>query len=109
MEQNPYKAPSATVADVVAMPGGLEVTWGRAVKVWWSLTWRLVVFGGLAGFILGAILGGIGGARGASRETLALLGNLAGLRVTIPVGMWVVRSVLRKSWSDFEIALIERR
>jgi len=25
------------------------------------------------------------------------------------VGMWVVRNVLRKSWSDFEIALIERR
>ena len=109
MEQNPYKAPSAAVADVVATPGGLDVTWGRAVRVWWSLTWRLMLFGGLAGFVLGAIFGAIGGAAGASRDTLAVLGNLAGLMVTIPVGMWVVRNVLRKSWSDFEIALIERR
>jgi hypothetical protein len=109
MEANPYKAPSATVADVSATPGGLEVTWGRALKVWWSLAWRALLFGGIGGFIAGAIIGAIAGAMGVAPATIANLGSLAGFLISIPIGMWVVRNVLRKSWSDFEIVLVERR
>jgi hypothetical protein len=107
VEQNPYKAPSAVVAD--AAPQGLEVTWGRALKVWWSLGWRAVLFGGLGGFLLGGVVGGIAGALGVPVPTIAVLGQLVGLLVSIPIGIWVVRTVLNKSWSDFEIVLQPRR
>jgi hypothetical protein len=33
-------------------------------------------------------------------------GTWAGLLIGIPVGIWVVRTVLRKSWSDFRIVLV---
>ena len=29
----------------------VEITWGRAIKVWWSLTWRGFFLGGIASFI----------------------------------------------------------
>jgi hypothetical protein len=107
MATNPYSAPAARVADLDSH-GGLEVTWGRAIKVWWSLAWRLVLFGGIAGFIAGAIIGGVGAAAGANPRTISSLGSLSGMVIGIPIGMVVVRWVLRKSWSDFRIVLLPR-
>ena len=34
----------------------VELTWGRVVKVWWSLIWRGLLFGFLGGFIIGFII-----------------------------------------------------
>lgn len=84
----------------------LEVTWGRAVKVWWSLAWRGLLFGALAGFAAGFVLGVAGAVVGMSKGAIGLLGTIAGMVVAIPVGIWVVRNVLRKSWSDFRIAFV---
>jgi hypothetical protein len=107
MASNPYSAPAARVADVDA-PGGLEVTWGRAARVWWSLVWRVLLFGAIAGFLAGALVGGIAGAAGVNPQTISLLGSLTGMAVGIPIGIWVVRWVLRKSWSGFRIVLMPK-
>ena len=69
MDTNPYRTPTANVADRDAGPG-IEVTWGRAIKVWWSLIWRAVLFGGLAGMVAGGVVGGILGAMGAPSDNL---------------------------------------
>ncbi len=108
MDPNPYKPPSATVADHLP-EGVVEVTWERAAKVWWSLLWRAVLFGGVAGGVFGAIVGGIMGASGASLEQIATVTKSVGILVGIPVGIWVTRSILRKSWSDFRIVLVAVR
>ena len=75
----------------------VELNWERAIKVWWSLAWRGVLFGFIAGFIAGFIVGALG---------FPNLGTLAGLVVGIPIGMWVVKLVLAKSFSDFRLALV---
>ena len=106
MDTNPYKSPAARVADLDV---GRDVTWARAMKVWWSLAWRGLLFGGLAGFAGGFVMGIIGGLAGAKAETVSLLGTLAGGLAAVPVGIWVVRTVLRKSWSDFQIALVAKQ
>ena len=105
MTADPYQPLSSTIADLVA-EGTLEVTWGRAAKVWWSLAWRAVLFGALAGMLSGAIIGAFMGATGAPPQTIAGVTTWAGGVVGIPVGIWVVRTTLSKSWSDFRIALV---
>lgn len=84
----------------------VEVTWGRVVKVWWSLVWRGLALGMLAGFGAGFIIGFAGAIGGMSRESIALYSMLAGGAAGIPVGMWVLKGVLRKRFSDFRLALI---
>ncbi len=94
----PYRPPSATVADSVS-DVGVEVTWGRATKVLWSIMWR----GWLFSFIVVVF---IMGAAAALSQRFAIVGKFVGVVVCIPVWIWVVRNVLQRSWSDFRIALL---
>ncbi len=87
----------------------VQVTWGRAVKVWWSLLWRGMLFGfltgGAAGFILGFFMG-------LARVDPAIIKNVctvAGYIISIPVGIVVTKLVLKNRYSDFRIALIAER
>jgi len=107
MATSPYTPPASRVADP-AVAAGLEVTWGRAAKVWWSMVWRAVLFGGLGGAAAGFVLGAAMGAAGASVQTISSVTSVIGLVVGIPIGIWVVRNVLGKSWSDFRIVLVPR-
>ena len=84
----------------------VEVTWGRAVKVWWSIVWRAVLFGFIGGIVAGFIVGFIGGLTGAAGDRITMLSGLAGAIVGIPVGIWAVKVVLKKKYSDFRIALV---
>lgn len=84
----------------------LEVTWKRAVKVWWALVWRATVIS----VVVGAILGGLGGVgvaltgKGHGGTVGAILGWLG----SIPVSVYVVRQVLRKQFREFAIRLVLR-
>jgi hypothetical protein len=108
MATDPYTPPVSRVADP-SLGAGLEVTLGRAAKVWWSMLWRAVLFGGLGGGAAGFVLGAIMGAAGVSLQTISSVTSVIGLVVGIPIGIWVVRNVLRKSWSDFRIVLVPPR
>lgn len=108
MSANPYHPPFANVADHPSRSDA-DVTWGRAAKVWWSFMWRMVVFGGLAGAVLGFVLGFIMGAAGIPQQQIVGVTTWAGMVIAIPVGIWTVRAVLRKSWADFRIVLVPRR
>ena len=85
----------------------LEVTWGKATKIWWSMAWRGVLVGLLGGFIAGLFIGFIGAALGISEQTISALATLSGLVVGIPIGIWVVKYVLGKKFGDFRIVLVE--
>jgi hypothetical protein len=105
---DPYKPPSSSLID----PGSdmtIEVSWGRATKVWWSLLWRALLFGVVAGGAVGFVIGFILGAVGTPAQVITTVTTWAGVLIGIPVGIWVVRTVLRKSWSDFRIALVPVR
>jgi hypothetical protein len=104
---------NSNTQEVTRVPGdapgpSMDVTWSRAAKVWWSLAWRGVLFGGTAGFLAGFVVGFVMWSPGAPRRLLTTMEYLAGALVGIPVGIWVVRNVLKKSWSDFRIALVPK-
>jgi hypothetical protein len=104
MSADPYLPPSAPVSDQ-SHASAIEVTWGRAAKVWWSLMWRGLLFGGLGGGLMGFIIGYVMATVGQTPQQIGVVTTWAGGLVAIPIGIWVVRNVLRKSWSDFRIAL----
>lgn len=83
----------------------LEVTWTRATKIWWSLAWRGVLFGmiaaALAGFLVGLVLGSAG-----NPELVEPTARITGMAVGIPIGIWVVRTVLSKEYRHYRIALV---
>ncbi len=85
----------------------LEVTWGRALTVWWSLAWRSIVLGGLAGAIAGAFIGMIAGLLG-QVEKAQTWGSYVGQIVSIPVSMIVVKIILKKKWKKFSIVLVPK-
>lgn len=84
----------------------LEVTWTRALKVWWSLAWRTLLFSFLAGLVLGLLIGGIGGLAGAGDAVIRGWSSVLGFVAGIGVAIWVVRNVLQKTFRDFRIVLV---
>ena len=86
--------------------GYVPVIWLRAVKVWWSLLWRSVLFCFLASAFTGFFLGFFLGLVKVEPEKIKSVCIIAGYIVSIPIGVAVVKSVLTKHFSDFKIALI---
>ena len=84
----------------------VEITWGRVVKVWWSLLWRSLLFGVLAGAVLGFVIGFVGGVARIDKAIISRLCLMVGALSGIPVGLWVLKKVLQKRFGDFRIALL---
>ena len=105
MDFNPYQPPVAQAGEL-GVGRTLEVTFSRAAKVWWILSWLAILFGSLAGGAAGFVIGIICAAARVAPEQIRRYGGLAGVAVGIPVGIWVVQTVLKKSWSDFRIVLV---
>jgi hypothetical protein len=82
----------------------LDVTWTRAMKVWWALVWRAA----LAGLVVGAILGALGGIGVAltGRGDPGTVGGALGTIGSLPASIYVVRQILRKRFRDFTIRLV---
>ncbi len=83
----------------------LQITWLRALKIWWSLAWRSVVFGSIAAFLAGLIVGSLSSVLGNNHLTNIYVQS-AGLLVGIPVGILVVKIVLSKEFKDYRIVLL---
>lgn len=83
----------------------LEVTWIRATKIWWSLVWRSIVFGSIAGFIAGFVVGSIADMMG-NDSLSSFYVQSAGMLIGVPVGILVVKIVLSKEFKDYRIVLL---
>lgn len=84
----------------------IKVTWGHALRIWWSLVWRVLVFGGIAGLLLGLLAGIAGAVAGIEDAVIAGYVEIGGMLVSIPVGIWVVKIILGKEFSKFRVALV---
>jgi hypothetical protein len=109
--------PAALLSPVAAVaPVELEATWGRAVRVWWAVTWRSLLLAVCVGAGLGCCAGGFIGVLGAFvgasqarvQEVIQLVTLPIGALMGLLAGMWATRVVLRKKFRHFRIALIER-
>ena len=86
--------------DVLAKEGRMnefEVTWSRVLEVWWSLAWRGVTVGIVAGLAANFVLGIVG---------VPDYGKYAGAIAGFLGGIWAVRTAIRTSYSDFRIVLV---
>ena len=85
----------------------MEVTWGRAIKVWWAFQWRYLITLIAAGFIggtLALILGAIMGMAGpAVAESFGLNFILAFVVSLVPI-----KSLLGKDFGEFNLVLIQK-
>ena len=75
----------------------LETTWGRILEVWWSLVWRGVTVGIVAGIATNFILEFVG---------VPDYSNYVGTFAGFLGGIWAVRTAIRTSYSDFRIVLL---
>lgn len=90
----------------------MEVTWGRAIKVWWAYAWRnfiaiiaSVIAGAILGFIAGFVLGAAGAAPSTIKAVTFPLGVIAGLAFSIIP----MKLILGKNFGEFKLALISAR
>lgn len=89
----------------------LEVTWGRAARVWWAYFWRnlLAIVGAVVvGAILGGILGMVLGAMGLSPSTIKIV--VAPISIILGFGISIipVKMILGKDFGAFRLVLVEK-
>ena len=78
----------------------LELTFRRALCIWWAYFWRHMLYGGAAVLVIGFLegLAGLGGRH--------LLLSLSSVLVLVPVQMCVFGVVLHKQFRHFSIRLV---
>jgi hypothetical protein len=90
----------------------LEVTWGRAARVWWAYLWRsliAVLVGSLLGALAGVALGFVLGALGVAPEVIRRLSFVIGLVLGIGVSIVPIRMILGKDFGEFRLVLLAAR
>jgi hypothetical protein len=93
-------------ASVAVSTNYLELTFQRAISIWWALMWRGILMGIGSGFVIGFIEGMILGAMGVSLVIIPRITAISGAIVGIPVGIFVVQLALRKRYREFSIRLV---
>ena len=82
-------------------------TYGQAIRVWWSFTWRATVYGALATIMAGFPLRFIAGLFAPSPAVSALFEASIGLIVQAAVALFVLYSnILDEDLSDFHVGLL---
>jgi len=88
----------------------LEITWKRAIKVWWAYLWRnllAIIAGVIIGAIVGAILGVILGTLGASKETIQTVVAPIGFIIGLAVSVVPMKLILGKDFGEFRLVMVE--
>ncbi|MEZ0232084.1 MAG: hypothetical protein ACAH12_04540 [Methylophilaceae bacterium] len=89
----------------------LEVTWGRAIRVWWAYVWRniiAIIVAMLIGAVLGAILGAIMGALHVPLETIKIIVTPIGVILGFAISIVPIKLILGKDFGEFRLVLIKK-
>ena len=84
----------------------VTLNWQRYVKIWWCITWRSIIGGVLAGGITGFLIAFVATLFGVDQASISLAVQVAGAGVGMVVGFIMIRSALKKEYSDFRIVLV---
>ena len=88
----------------------LEITWNRALKVWWSYLWRnliAIICSMLIGGIIGGVIGFIMGGLGASEETIRLAVTPVGFVIGLAISIIPIKLILGKNFGEFRLVLLQ--
>jgi ABC-type amino acid transport system permease subunit len=83
----------------------LDITYGRAARIWWAWTWRSLLIAVVLGVAIGFAIGFFGAAIG-FRHTSVVNVVCAGA-AGIFAGIWVLAKILKKNFAGFRIVLIK--
>ena len=89
----------------------LEVTWNRAIRVWWSYLWRnliAIIAAMIAGGIMGGILGLILGLLGVSPGTIKLIAMPIGGVMGLAISIVPLKMILGKDFGEFRVVLLSK-
>jgi hypothetical protein len=80
----------------------LEKRWGRVLRIWWAVIWRLVL---MQLFFMALVIYSIEmplAAYPLLREYINALSLLA----VFPLGIWALRAVMNKNFGNFRLSLV---
>lgn len=86
----------------------LDLTRGRLLRVWWSLTWRGIAIAFACGIVLDTLIIPLTYAVGAGRDTLLFLNYAIGFSLWLPATFVAVWSVFHKRFKEFRLVLVAR-
>ena len=89
----------------------LEVTGGRAIRVWWAYLWRnilAVIVAMFVGGLLGGVLGLIMGALGASERMIQVVGAPIGFVIGMVISIVPIKMILGKDFGEFRLVLLAK-
>jgi hypothetical protein len=88
----------------------LEVTWKRAMIVWWAFSWRTLLITPI-GMIIGGVLGGIvsvlGTKMGLDQKILLAVITVISFPFGIAISVFILKLILKKRFSEFTICLVK--
>ncbi|MBM3163594.1 MAG: hypothetical protein FJZ79_09890 [Chlorobi bacterium] len=90
----------------------LEITWKRAVRVWWSYLWRnltAIVVAMIIGMIFGFIIGFIMGAMGFPILTIQLVTAPLGFVIGLGISIVPMKMILGKDFGEFRLVLLAKQ
>jgi len=90
----------------------LEVTWGRAIRVWWAYLWRSLlvgILGMIAGGIVGGIVGLILGVIGVPINVIKIVCGTVGVLIGLPISIIPMKMVLGKDFGEFKLVLLQKQ
>lgn len=84
----------------------IELSWGRASRIWWAFFWRATLIGAVLGLILG-FAGGVIGMIIGQVELAIQLATLASYLVAVPVSLLCLREALQLKYKGYRICLVK--
>jgi hypothetical protein len=90
----------------------LEVTWGRAIRVWWSYLWRNLIAVAAAlviGGVIGGVLGFIMGAAGVPIKTIQIVTIPIGFILGLGISVIPMKMILGKDFGEFRLLLVPKQ
>lgn len=85
----------------------LEVTWTYAIKLWWSLLWRSLIFILPASILAGIVIGVIFSIISVNIQEYIYIPQLFGAAIGIYLSVRAMKIILTKTFKGYRIALIK--
>ena len=84
-----------------------RITLEQAISIWWSILWRMSVFGPLVGAVIGFVFGFILSFMGVNTEVIEAVVILSAVVFSIPLGIWTIKVALSKRHAGYSVVLVK--
>jgi len=86
----------------------VEVTWGRALRIWWSIVWRDLLLAVAVALPVRVIVSIVCALLGLSQPMAEIITGMVTTFAGIAISIGVIRSVFRKELMAFRSSLIAK-